>query len=75
MELEATIIAIADEIAGAAELVMGKSDGIPVAIIRGLEGATGDGSARELGSAYHHRSGHGSDRPSGDAASHRANRR
>ena len=48
MELEATIIAIADEIAGAAELVMGKSDGIPVAIVRGLEGAEGDGSAREL---------------------------
>jgi coenzyme F420-0:L-glutamate ligase/coenzyme F420-1:gamma-L-glutamate ligase len=48
MELEATIIAIADEIAGAAELVMGKSDGIPVAIVRGLEGADGDGSAREL---------------------------
>ena len=48
MELEATIIALADEIAGAAELVMGKSDGIPVAIVRGLEGAEGDGSAREL---------------------------
>lgn len=48
MELEATIIAIADEIAGAAELVMGKSDGIPVAIVRGLEGAEGDGTAREL---------------------------
>jgi coenzyme F420-0:L-glutamate ligase/coenzyme F420-1:gamma-L-glutamate ligase len=48
MELEATIIAIADEIAGAAELVMGKSDGIPVAIVRGIEGAAGEGSAREL---------------------------
>jgi coenzyme F420-0:L-glutamate ligase/coenzyme F420-1:gamma-L-glutamate ligase len=48
MELEATIIAIADEIAGAAELVMGKSDGIPVAIVRGLEGAEGEGTAREL---------------------------
>lgn len=48
MELEATIIAIADEIAGAAELVMGKSDGIPVAIVRGLEGAEGEASAREL---------------------------
>jgi len=48
MELEATIIAVADEIAGAAELVMGKSDGIPVAIVRGLEGATGEGTAREL---------------------------
>jgi dehydro coenzyme F420 reductase / coenzyme F420-0:L-glutamate ligase / coenzyme F420-1:gamma-L-glutamate ligase len=48
MELEATIIAIADEIAGAAELVMGKSDGIPVAIVRGLEGAAGEGEGREL---------------------------
>ena len=48
MELEATIIALADEIAGAAELVMGKSDGIPVAIVRGLEGVSGDGSAQEL---------------------------
>jgi coenzyme F420-0:L-glutamate ligase/coenzyme F420-1:gamma-L-glutamate ligase len=48
MELEATIIAIADEIAGAAELVMGKSDGIPVALVRGIEGAAGEGSAREL---------------------------
>jgi len=48
MELEATIIAIADEIAGAAELVMGKSDGIPVAIVRGIEGAAGEGSARDL---------------------------
>ncbi|MGZ4206645.1 MAG: coenzyme F420-0:L-glutamate ligase [Actinomycetota bacterium] len=48
MELEATIIAVADEIAGAAELVMGKSDGIPVAIVRGLEGAAGDGTASDL---------------------------
>ena len=48
MELEATIIAIADEIAGAAELVMGKSDGIPVAIVRGMEGVAGEGTAREL---------------------------
>jgi coenzyme F420-0:L-glutamate ligase/coenzyme F420-1:gamma-L-glutamate ligase len=48
MELEATIIAIADEIAGAAELVMGKSEGIPIAIVRGLEGAAGAGSARDL---------------------------
>lgn len=46
--LHATLIAIADELAGAAELVMGKSDAIPVAIVRGLEGAGGAGSAREL---------------------------
>jgi coenzyme F420-0:L-glutamate ligase/coenzyme F420-1:gamma-L-glutamate ligase len=36
-ELHATEIAVADEIAGAAQLVMGKTDGIPAAIVRGLE--------------------------------------
>ena len=46
-ELRTTAIAIADEIAGAAELVMGKTRGIPAAIVRGLE-LSGDGSAREL---------------------------
>ncbi|MDQ4137875.1 MAG: coenzyme F420-0:L-glutamate ligase [Actinomycetota bacterium] len=34
--LEATIVAVADELAGAAELVKGKADGRPVAVIRGL---------------------------------------
>jgi coenzyme F420-0:L-glutamate ligase len=34
--LEATIIAVADEIASAAELVKGKLDGVPVAVVRGL---------------------------------------
>jgi coenzyme F420-0:L-glutamate ligase/coenzyme F420-1:gamma-L-glutamate ligase len=46
-ELHATMIAVADEIAGAAELVMGKVDGVPAAVIRGLEVA-GDGRARDL---------------------------
>jgi coenzyme F420-0:L-glutamate ligase / coenzyme F420-1:gamma-L-glutamate ligase len=46
-ELRTTQIAVADEIAGAAELVMGKTDGIPAAIVRGLE-LGGDGSARDL---------------------------
>jgi coenzyme F420-0:L-glutamate ligase/coenzyme F420-1:gamma-L-glutamate ligase len=46
-ELHYTMIAVADEIAGAAELVMGKTEGIPAAIVRGLEVA-GDGSARDL---------------------------
>ena len=46
-ELHATMIAVADEIASAAELVMGKLDGIPAAIVRGLEVA-GDGQARDL---------------------------
>ncbi|MBK5307403.1 MAG: coenzyme F420-0:L-glutamate ligase [Frankiaceae bacterium] len=34
--LEVTEIAVADEIAAAAELVKGKSDGVPVAVVRGL---------------------------------------
>jgi coenzyme F420-0:L-glutamate ligase / coenzyme F420-1:gamma-L-glutamate ligase len=46
-ELHATVIAVADEIAAAAELVMGKTSGVPVAVVRGLELA-GEGSAREL---------------------------
>lgn len=35
--LHATVIAIADEIAAAAELVMGKAEGIPAAIVRGAQ--------------------------------------
>jgi coenzyme F420-0:L-glutamate ligase / coenzyme F420-1:gamma-L-glutamate ligase len=46
-ELRATQIAVADEIAGAAELVRPKAGAIPVAIVRGLALA-GDGSAQEL---------------------------
>jgi coenzyme F420-0:L-glutamate ligase/coenzyme F420-1:gamma-L-glutamate ligase len=46
-ELHATMIATADEIASAAELVMGKVDGIPAAVVRGLDVA-GTGSARDL---------------------------
>jgi coenzyme F420-0:L-glutamate ligase / coenzyme F420-1:gamma-L-glutamate ligase len=46
-ELHATTIAVADEIAGAAELVMGKTSRVPAAIVRGLNIA-GEGSAREL---------------------------
>ena len=46
-ELKSTVIAIADEIAGAAQLVMGKLDRTPVAIVRGLE-VRGDGRARDL---------------------------
>jgi coenzyme F420-0:L-glutamate ligase/coenzyme F420-1:gamma-L-glutamate ligase len=38
-ELVATEICVADEIAGAAELVMGKDSGIPVAVVRGLPAA------------------------------------
>ncbi|MEM4232055.1 MAG: coenzyme F420-0:L-glutamate ligase [Candidatus Nitrosocaldus sp.] len=36
-ELRVTSIAVADEIASAAELVMGKSKGVPLAIVRGVE--------------------------------------
>ena len=46
-ELKSTQIAIADELAGAAQLVMGKADGIPVAVVRGLD-AAGEGTASEL---------------------------
>jgi coenzyme F420-0:L-glutamate ligase/coenzyme F420-1:gamma-L-glutamate ligase len=46
-ELHATAIAVADEIAGAAELVMGKTEDVPAAIVRGLDVA-GEGTAREL---------------------------
>ncbi len=46
--LEATVIAVADELAGAAELVMGKAAGIPGAIIRGYRAPEGEASAREL---------------------------
>ncbi|MFX1486160.1 MAG: coenzyme F420-0:L-glutamate ligase [Promethearchaeota archaeon] len=47
--LETTKIAIADELASAAELLMGESDeGIPVVVIRGYSYQAGKGSAREL---------------------------
>ena len=46
-ELHATVIAVADEVAAAAELVMGKLDGVPAAVVRGLDVA-GEGSARDL---------------------------
>jgi coenzyme F420-0:L-glutamate ligase / coenzyme F420-1:gamma-L-glutamate ligase len=35
-ELSATVIAIADEVAGAADLVRGKDEGVPVVVVRGL---------------------------------------
>jgi len=47
-ELSSTVIAVADELAGAAELVMGKANGIPAAIVRGYAAPPGGGSAREL---------------------------
>lgn len=38
-ELHVTEVCVADELAAAAELVMGKSSGVPVAIVRGVEPA------------------------------------
>jgi coenzyme F420-0:L-glutamate ligase/coenzyme F420-1:gamma-L-glutamate ligase len=46
-ELHATEIAVADEIAGAAQLVMGKTDGIPAAVVRGVR-LRGEGLGSEL---------------------------
>jgi coenzyme F420-0:L-glutamate ligase/coenzyme F420-1:gamma-L-glutamate ligase len=47
-ELRATWICIADELASAAELVTGKVNSVPVALIRGYDVPRGEGSAREL---------------------------
>jgi coenzyme F420-0:L-glutamate ligase/coenzyme F420-1:gamma-L-glutamate ligase len=47
-ELKAAVAAIADEIAAAAELVMGKREGIPVVIVRGYELEKEEGSVKEL---------------------------
>jgi coenzyme F420-0:L-glutamate ligase/coenzyme F420-1:gamma-L-glutamate ligase len=46
-ELHATLIAVADEVACAAGLVMAKAALVPAAIVRGV-GASGSGSAAEL---------------------------
>ena len=46
-ELRSTQIALADEVAAAADLARTKAGGVPVVIVRGLEPA-GDGTAREL---------------------------
>lgn len=46
-ELHATQIAVADELASTAELVLGKTSDTPAAVIRGLD-VRGDGSGRDL---------------------------
>ena len=46
--LRATVIAVADELAGAAELVMGKTTGIPAVAIEGFSYSPALGSGREL---------------------------
>lgn len=47
-KLSATIIAVADQLAAAAGLVMRKAEGCPVALIRGFEWQPADGSGRAL---------------------------
>lgn len=47
-ELRVSTLAVADEIAAAAELAMGKLDRVPVAIVRGYDYPRGEGSARQI---------------------------
>ncbi|MCA1656107.1 MAG: coenzyme F420-0:L-glutamate ligase, partial [Actinobacteria bacterium] len=47
-ELVVTEIAVADEVAAAAELVMGKLDGVPAAVVRGLSTVDDPAGARTL---------------------------
>ena len=47
-ELQASVIAVADELAAAAELVMGKIDRVPVALLRGYAYTPGSSSAQAL---------------------------
>ncbi|MEX1280186.1 MAG: coenzyme F420-0:L-glutamate ligase [Acidimicrobiia bacterium] len=46
--LEVTEVAVADELAAAADLVMGKASGIPAAIVRGVTVPPGTGRAADL---------------------------
>ncbi len=46
--LRLTVMAVADELASAAELIMGKSDKVPVAVIRGYRYIKGRGSVKEM---------------------------
>lgn len=46
--LRVTVIAVADELASAAELVMQKSAGVPVVIVRGFDYTAREASVREL---------------------------
>ena len=47
-ELDVTEVAVADELAATADLVMGKASGIPAALIRGYQGPRGEGRAADL---------------------------
>jgi coenzyme F420-0:L-glutamate ligase/coenzyme F420-1:gamma-L-glutamate ligase len=46
-ELRSSEVAIADEIAGAADLARGKAEGVPAVVVRGLR-LEGDGTAQEI---------------------------
>ena len=46
-ELRTSQVAVADQIAGAADLARGKADGIPAVVVRGLS-LQGEGSARDV---------------------------
>jgi coenzyme F420-0:L-glutamate ligase / coenzyme F420-1:gamma-L-glutamate ligase len=46
--LEATIVAVADEVAAASGLVMGKAEGVPAAVVRGVVADAPPSPAREL---------------------------
>ena len=47
-ELHATQMAVADQLASTAELVMGKTKGVPVALIRGFDYPEGPGAGRQI---------------------------
>ena len=46
--MEASVLAVADELAAAAELVMGKTDGVPLAIVRGYAYGRDAGTGQDL---------------------------
>ncbi len=47
-ELDATQMAVVDQLASTAELVMGKTKGVPVALIRGFDYPEGSGEGRQI---------------------------
>jgi coenzyme F420-0:L-glutamate ligase/coenzyme F420-1:gamma-L-glutamate ligase len=46
--MEASVLAVADEVAAAAELVMGKTDAVPLAIVRGYGYEKSEGTGKDL---------------------------
>ncbi len=47
-ELETTVVALADEVAAASGLVMGKADRVPAALVRGVSSTAPPGTARDM---------------------------